>query len=216
MDRTSYMYRVTDNLNGKWYVGINTSKGCKPERLGVSYFTSSTIVKPLFKSNHSRFTKEILVIGDVEYIVELESKFLSKIDAKNDMMSYNMHNGNGKMNTVKSGELTSARMKQEEKGFFSKECKAKLKLITSNNGKRLAEEKRGAHSPEIRAKIKDIGKITGADNVLLKRGIFSAKHDRTKRTEPWWYNPKTGVTKRSFTQPSGFVKGRGGIKSQNL
>lgn len=103
MNRTPYVYELVDTETGKYYIGSNYSKGCCPEWLGVKYFTSSKVIDPLFRNNPNRFAKKILLIGSVEYVVEMEAALLKKIDAKNDPLSYNGHNGNGEMNCAKFG-----------------------------------------------------------------------------------------------------------------
>jgi hypothetical protein len=50
--------------------------------------------------NKNEWQREILVIGDPVYIVELEAKYLASLDAKNDPRSFNGHNGDGKFHTA--------------------------------------------------------------------------------------------------------------------
>jgi len=87
-----YVYRLTDNLTGLWYLGSSYRNGCHPDKLGNVYFSSSKLVKSIYKENPSRFNKEILLIGSKAYVIEIETRLLMLLDAKNDPCSYNMHN----------------------------------------------------------------------------------------------------------------------------
>jgi hypothetical protein len=40
-----YVYRLTETTSKMWYIGCRCAKGCQPEELGVSYFTSSRVAR---------------------------------------------------------------------------------------------------------------------------------------------------------------------------
>lgn len=104
-----YVYKLTDTLTGKWYIGsrISESDPCYPGELGVRYFTSSQVVAPLFRADPERFNIEIMVTSeDADYVLAVEKSMLEFRNAKNDPESYNMHHNDGMMNTVKSGKMT--------------------------------------------------------------------------------------------------------------
>ena len=115
METQPYLYRWTELPTGKWYIGSRTRKGC---HVDDGYICSSKVVKPLILSNPENWKREILVIGDADqsrYIVEMESFLLGVLDAKNDPMSYNQHNGDGKFSRV--GRPTSqAQLEGARKG----------------------------------------------------------------------------------------------------
>ena len=87
-----YVYRLFDRLNGKLYLGVRYAKNCAPEELGVSYFTSSKRVEPLFRSNPSRFDKQIIVTGDKEFVIKVEKTLIDLYDAVNSDEFYNRTN----------------------------------------------------------------------------------------------------------------------------
>jgi hypothetical protein len=95
-----------------WYVGAHYSVGCHPDD---GYICSSKTVKPLITESIDEWQREILVIGDPVYIVELEAKYLTLLDAKNDQMSYNGHNGDGKFHTAGRKEPEEAKKKRIKK-----------------------------------------------------------------------------------------------------
>ena len=92
-----YLYKLTQKSTGKWYVGSRTAKKCYPEE---GYICSSRHVKPMYYKNPIDWKREILVIGPANYIRELEAQYLKSTNAKNDPMSFNLHDGNGKFTTA--------------------------------------------------------------------------------------------------------------------
>lgn len=68
-----YIYKVTNIITGQFYIGQRSSYTGSPEDdLGTHYFTSSKIVKPLFKNNTSEWKKEILY-RDIQYAETLDN-----------------------------------------------------------------------------------------------------------------------------------------------
>lgn len=129
MNKTSaFLYKWIELSTKKWYVGSHYAEGCHVED---GYICSSKTVKPMILENRNNWIRNILVIGDPKYIVELETDYLKLLDAKNDPMSYNGHNGDGKF----SGLVNRGRIPSLE-----------------SNAKRSAKLKDRALSPESNAK----------------------------------------------------------------
>lgn len=93
MESIPYVYRLTDKVTGKRYIGSRYAKSCSPDDLGVTYFTSSSIVSKLFKEDPSRFEKQILVTGDRDYVIRVEHSLLELYDAVKSDEFYNRTNG---------------------------------------------------------------------------------------------------------------------------
>lgn len=119
MAETAYVYELVDKETGKWYVGSRTARKCYPMDLGVSYFTSSKVVEPLFRSNPERFEKKIIVVSDGDYVVKVESSILRFRDAKNDPQSFNQHNGDGVFNPSKTGRRVAAENQRLGKAIYA-------------------------------------------------------------------------------------------------
>jgi hypothetical protein len=71
-------------------------------------------------SNKSDWVREVLVIGTPDYIVELETNYLTAMDVRNNPMSYNMHNGDlrpspGELNPMKN-PIIAKRMADKHRG----------------------------------------------------------------------------------------------------
>lgn len=88
-----YVYRLIDKDNGKLYIGVRYAKNCSPSDLGVSYFTSSKIVQPIFKANPARFEKQIIVCSDVDYVIKVEKTLLDIYNAVLSDEYYNRTDG---------------------------------------------------------------------------------------------------------------------------
>jgi len=86
--------------------------------------------------SREEWVRELMMVGEPKYVRSTESKFLEHVDAKNDPMSFNRHNGNG--------DFTNAGMK------MSKEfC---LNIQRSRTGKSSGMLNK-PHSDETKAKI---------------------------------------------------------------
>ena len=93
----AYVYKWTELSTGRWYIGSRTKHGCTP---ADGYICSSRIVKPLIESNQTNWIRTVLCIGHAVDMLALETALLTLVDAKNDPLSYNQHNGDGKFSTA--------------------------------------------------------------------------------------------------------------------
>jgi len=93
----AYIYKWTHRPTNKWYIGVRTKKGCHPDD---GYLCSSKIVKPLIQSSPDGWIREILYTGTPDEMIVLEAQLLEAADAKYDVNSFNMHNGDGKFTTT--------------------------------------------------------------------------------------------------------------------
>lgn len=88
-----YVYRLEDKETGKFYIGCRFAKKCSPKDLGVTYFTNSKIVAPLFKENPQRFNCFIVVTGDQNYVINVEKTMLDFNNAVISDKYYNRTSG---------------------------------------------------------------------------------------------------------------------------
>ena len=112
-----YVYRLTDLETGKRYIGSRYAKVCEPTDLGITYFTSSKTVAPLFRENPERFEKQIIATGTVDYVINVEK---SLIDLYGAVLSEDFYNRTNSVafhpeDSLRGGLImasrTSARMK---------------------------------------------------------------------------------------------------------
>ena len=134
---TGFVYKWTNNINGKWYIG--SRKGTTDD----GYRHSSRIVGAAEKKyGIENFTREILFEGDYDkdqIRSVVEAKFLIEDDAANNPMSYNQTNITGnncineatrqKMRVAKLGKKLSIEHRKAQglgrigKPFTAERCK---------------------------------------------------------------------------------------------
>jgi len=97
------------------------------------------VVKPLIEKFPDDWLREILLIGDPGYVRLMEELRLNSLDAKNDPMSYNEDNADGKFSTT--GKPVSN--------------ETRLKLKIANTGKKRSEESKKNYRKANQKKAKD-------------------------------------------------------------
>lgn len=254
MESIPYVYRLTDKVTGKRYIGSRYAKSCSPDDLGVTYFTSSRVVKPLFKQDPDRFEKQVLVTGSVGYVIAVEKTLLDLYDAVMSDGFYNLSNGKaihpdlngGKLGGAKSKELglIQALGRSGAGGRATKGMSYKSELAKRIHSKKNAEGKsevavKGGKATAAGGTLSAAGKIAGRIAVetgqlksvaskggkrggatckelglgvcgmsLEQRKLAGSKSGAIVGKLPWWYDPKTGKTKRSEICPEGYIPGR--------
>jgi len=140
----AYLYKWTDTQTNRWYIGSRTKQGCHPND---GYICSSRTVKPMILEQRSRWIRTVLCLGTPEYILDLETRMLTAVDAKNDPLSYNQHNGDGKFTSL--GRPCT--FKGKKLGPQSDE--AKMKRSIALKGKKHTAEHRANNSAAQKGKV---------------------------------------------------------------
>ena len=147
MKTIAFLYKWTHIPTQKWYVGSRTAVGCHPDD---GYICSSKIVKPMILENRNEWVREILAIGESDYIRELEGKYLELLDAKHNTMSYNKHNGDGKFSVTgkKVGPRSAAHKANwtasvKGRAAWNKGLSKASDLRVLENSLRISESKKG-------------------------------------------------------------------------
>ena len=113
---TPYVYRLTDKITLRRYIGSRYARNCDPSDLGVTYFTSSKIVRKLFKSDPERFEKQIITTGNCDYVLRVEKFLIDAYDAVASEDFYNrtnnraIHPDDSRKGGLAMAARTSARM----------------------------------------------------------------------------------------------------------
>jgi hypothetical protein len=87
---TPYFYIIEHKETGKYYAGSRMAVGCHPSDLLVGYSTSSNTIQNLGIEN---FTVRKIVTRHDAY--DYETRFLQRVDARNNDRFYNKHNNEG-------------------------------------------------------------------------------------------------------------------------
>lgn len=140
----AYLYKWTELSTSKWYMGARYAKGCHPDD---GYICTSKVVKPMILEHRNNWSREILCVGNPDDIVKLESAYLTQLDAKNDPMSYNKHNGDGKFSTLGKPSPLRGRVGNRKGHKMSEEAKAKASAklkgrSAHNKGVPMSEEQK--------------------------------------------------------------------------
>lgn len=162
MKTYNYIYLITNNLNGKIYVGKHST-----DNLNDGYMGSGKLIKLAYnKYGIENFTKQILAFSDTEdELNNLEMFYIKDLDAKT--KGYNLTDGGdgfgGCSHSEESKRKISEAFKGKKRGPRSEETKQKISKTKKgthvwNKGKtglQTAWNKGKHHSEETKQKIKD-------------------------------------------------------------
>lgn len=106
----AFLYIWINEITEKKYIGVH--KGDQND----GYICSSKILKECYWAAPQNFKRTIISIGSYDNMLNQETILLHKIDAKNNPMYYNMHNGDGNFVNKKHTEQTKVKMSLAAKG----------------------------------------------------------------------------------------------------
>jgi group I intron endonuclease len=220
-----YIYRITNLINGKTYIGQH-----KYKELNDEYMGSGKLLKKAFeKYGIENFKKEILIfnVSKKEHIDLLEKTFIAsereKVGAKN---CYNITDGGGGK-TSPCSEETKRRMSEALKGNKNNKGhhhseEAKRKISEANKGKKQKPrsetfkreqseriKKLYLENPEYR-KNQYEGNVRSHNTLEYRKKLSeSKKGHKSASANKLWYN--NGIKESYFyenTQPEGWIRGR--------
>lgn len=177
-----YIYRITNNINGKTYIGQH-----KYKKLNDYYMGSGKILKQAYKKyGKKNFTKEILY-KDIQYKATADSVEIYAIAKERSIgkAEYNIANGGNGPEAI--SEETRKKLSEINKGkHLSEETKKKI----SENRKGFE----GHHSEETKRKISEANKGHTAWNKGKKMGPHSEewkiKVSEANKGKPSWMKGK--------------------------
>lgn len=156
LDRTPYCYRIGWIKQDIWYVGRRTASGCNPSDFWVKYFTSSKKVKEFVqKHGDPDYIKITKTFSSVDECKLWEERFLSKVDARNNLKFLNQVNSDHKLNPLNTGPCSSARklaISKSRKNTKKLKCEHCNKEIDPGNFKRFHGHF-CKHNPDIDSEI---------------------------------------------------------------
>lgn len=119
MKTYNYIYKITNNVNGKIYIGKHSTDNLEDDYMG----SGIVLHKAKQKYGVESFTKEYLAFCDTEEMLNfLEKFYIKKFNAQNPKIGYNLTSG---------GDGVIGYIQTEE---------AKNKISETHKGKKLTEE----------------------------------------------------------------------------
>jgi hypothetical protein len=167
-----YVYCVTNLINGKKYIGSHAGS------LNDSYLGSGVLIKKaISKYGNKNFMKQILWIGDKEYMHDLESYWCDYFNVENNQLFYNRTNkGTGYPAGIPNPKLSEVRKKMKLIPW----CKGETKE-TNEKIKQISEKLKGKPSG-MKGKVAwnkgKLGTMTGK------------KHTEDAYKKLFWERPK--------------------------
>ena len=138
-----YVYKITNNLNGKYYIGVHKHVKGKD-----TYMGSGTRIKAAIKKyGVENFTKEILKeFKTYDEALAYEKELVSLITIK-DPLCYNLVVGGGSTEGYKFSEQSKKIMSNKAKALWNDDKRAAMSKI--HKGKKISIEQIEAHSKAI-------------------------------------------------------------------
>ena len=172
MKAYNYIYKITNQINGKIYIGKHST-----DNLDDGYMGSGILIcKAEKKYGLENFTKEYLAFCDTEEKLNWFEKFyIKKYKAKE--VGYNLTDGgDGHLGFIMTEE-TKQKLSEAKKGkTFSKEHKQKLseakkgKTLSEEHKQKISEAKKGKTlSEETKQKISDAMKSWHKGRKLIEQ-----------------------------------------------
>lgn len=126
-----YLYKITNKVNGKFYIGMTKNL----ERRWTVHCSAGSKCPKLKAAidfyGRDSFTKEILCIGEKEYILDLEEKLIAAYD--NTTVGYNIHKG-GKFYKSEHKILTEKDKGVYASGFWFPDMGTTLEKLNMKQG----------------------------------------------------------------------------------
>ncbi len=141
-----YIYKITNNLNNKIYVGqtindvqVRFEEHCRPSK------NKTLIDRAINKYGRENFTVETICETDsIDKLNELEIHYIAKLDSMNPEVGYNLCIGGGNTKGYRHRESSKRKMSESRMGIFAGEKNPFYgKHHTEETKKRLSEIHKG-------------------------------------------------------------------------
>lgn len=203
-----YVYKLTNQINGKFYIGKTNNTEIRWSGNGTQYRRSPKLFAAIQKYGWDNFTKEVLMTASTdEQISELESFFIRVFEAQK--FGYNIADGGsggriydehprgmlGKSHSEETKRKMSKRMSGSNNPFYGKrhlvhpKGASKKILILNQNGEVEKEFPTNKElreyigcSPSFLSNIKNTGKPIASKKFTKLNGKFVVDADNTEIT----------------------------------
>ena len=204
-----YIYEITNNINGKTYIGQHKTKN-----LVDSYMGSGVILKQAFeKYGKENFSKKIIAICETQENADILEKVFIKVYHEMGKAEYNICDGG-------NGVLCSGEFEIQRRLKISKTSKGRI--VTEETRRKISKGNKGKKHPHTEETKKIIAKASSEhwkrDGYKEQVGEKISKALKgVKRKEPawnkgkstglhWWTNGIENVLSKEC--PEGFTQGK--------
>jgi hypothetical protein len=146
----AHLYRITNKQTGEYYVGKHNGWDQRKTGGGLYWGSGERIRNFIKKHGKDSLIYEILVFGSVDYIIELEAKYVTKELIEEDVLCMNLVTGGEARRTYSKESIEKAR-RNRSKPVFSKEARNKLSERSKGNKYALGRK----HTEEAKKIIKE-------------------------------------------------------------
>jgi hypothetical protein len=210
---TPYFYIIQEKNTGIYYAGSRWAKFCNPEELLVEdgYTTSSNMVNQLIKENGLNSFKicKIRCFETKEQVWEYETKFLSKVDARNNSRFYNKHNNDGHLNPQNMKNYLKETYGKDVTNISQTEHWKQTAIPKMRGVPKSESHKENLRKPKSengRLAIKE-ARIEAIKNDPEKFSNIASNAGKKCKGALWWNNGSVSI--KSRTRPSDdWVRGR--------
>jgi hypothetical protein len=147
----AHLYKITNKKTDEYYVGKHC--GWDQRKTGGSLYWGSgeRIRNAIKKHGKEYFTYEILAFGSVDYIIELEAKYVTKELIEEDSLCMNLMTG-GEARRTYSKESVEKAKRNRSKPVFSEDARKRMSEKSKGNKYALGYK----HTEEAKEKLREI------------------------------------------------------------
>lgn len=230
-DRTPFTYSLFCSTTKQYYYGVRYGKGCHPDQLWSSYFTSSKTVSQLIEQ-HGKDAFEIRirkVFDCPKKALEWEQRLLERVNAINRKDWINLSHGTTFRHNETLSEATKQKMSEMRKGKKlttprDPEHTAKLVAARKRNGKQawnkgmpMSDERKQQHSATMKGKPSHRKGTVNSEEHRRNLSIALKGRKAPHKTEETLQRHSQRAYEHNFGQASaGLIWANDGVKSKRI
>ena len=155
--RYHYFYKITNNVNGKFYYGIHSTSDLEDGYMG----SGTRLFRAIAKYGIESFTKEILQFFDSREEASLHESKIVNVDMINDPMCYNLRTG-GDVARLPGGRISRESIEKRQRTIkerqkdpeyvrrvFENRSKACSKPKPAGFGEKVSKRQKGKKRPQF-------------------------------------------------------------------
>lgn len=147
----AHLYKITNKKTGEYYIGKHCGYDQRKSGGGFYWGSGERIRNAIRKHGKDNFSYKVLVIGSVDYIIDLEAKYVTKELIEEDALCMNLVTG-GECRRTYSKESIEKAKRNRSKPVFSEDARKRISEASKGNKFALGYK----HTDEVKEKLKEI------------------------------------------------------------